>query len=57
MTIANTLFVRFSRAFKKGPSDQPDAFDMRLQKLSTASARKHKHTYSVFKNRAQRLAA
>ena len=57
MTLANTLFVRFSRAFKKVPSDQPDAFDMRLQKLSATSARKHKQAHSVFKNRAQRLAA
>jgi hypothetical protein len=57
MTLANSLFARFSRAFKKGQSEQPDAFDMRLQKLSTTSARKHKQAHSVFKNRAQRLVA
>lgn len=57
MTLANSLFARFSRAFKKDQSEQPDAFDLRLQKLSGASARKHKQSHSVFKNRAQRLAA
>jgi hypothetical protein len=57
MTLANSLFARFSRAFKKGQAEQPDAFDMRLQKLSTVTARKHKQAHSVFKNRAQRLVA
>ena len=57
MTLATSIFARFSRAFKKGEADQPDAFDMRLQKLSSSAARKHKTAHSVFKNRAQRLAA
>ena len=57
MTITTSFFARFSRAFRKDVSDQPDAFDLRLQKLSTTVARQRKHTQSVFKNRAQRLAA
>ena len=56
MTLANSFFARFSRAFKKGQPEQSDAFDMRLQKLSSVAGRQHKKTQSVFKNRAQRLA-
>ena len=57
MTLANSILARFSRAFKKELSDQTDAFDMRLQKLHSVAGRQQKKTQSVFKNRAQRLAA
>jgi len=56
MTITTSFFARFSRAFRKDASDQPDAFDLRLQKLSITAARQHKHSQSVFKSRSRRLA-
>lgn len=57
MTLANAFFARFRSAFSKDQSDAPDAFDLRLQKLSSAAMRQIKHPHALFKNRPSRLAA
>ncbi len=57
MTLATSILARFSRAFRRNAPDQPDMFDVRLQKLTSATSRQRKHTTGVFKNRHARLAA
>ena len=56
MTLTH-MIDRLKGSLRKQPSDRPDLFDARLQKLTVTRSRAPKRTQSVFKTRHQRLEA